>query len=336
MKRGFISDNCAGVHPDILKALLACNEGHAPSYGADDFCQMADSAFAALFERNVPVSYVFNGTGANVLSLSSIVHPYESILCADCAHINADETGAPERVLSCKLQGIPSKDGKLQSHDTTPYLMVKGNPHHAQPRAVSITNVTEWGAVYTPDEVKALADYAHEHGLLLHMDGARLANAVVACDCTMADMTWKAGLDVLSFGGVKNGGMFGEAVLFFNESLAASAPYLRKNITQLQSKMRFIGVQYVGLLSNGLWKHNARHANEMASKLAQMLMQHAIVQFVHPVQANMLFVKLPSALADMVCAAGFGSKMGDIIRMVTAWDTQDEEIHSLNALLRDQ
>lgn len=336
MKRGFISDNCAGVHPDILKVLSACNEGHAPSYGGDDWCRAASEAFALLFERNVPVSFVFNGTGANVLSLASIMRPYESILCAGCAHINADETGAPERVLSCKLQGIPSEDGKLQPYQIVPYLHAMGNPHHTQPRVISITNVTEWGTVYTPDEVNALAEYAHSHGLILHMDGARIANAVAACGCTMADMTWKAGLDVLSFGGVKNGIMFGEAVLFFNESLAISASYLRKNITQLQSKMRYIGAQYVGLLSGELWRQNAQHANNMAEKLAHMLKKFSEVVFVHPVKANMLFIKVPDATRDIICENGFGSQMGDTIRLVTAWDTQEDDIYSLEALLRSK
>lgn len=333
MKRGFVSDNCAGVHPDVFMALQASNEGHAPSYGADEWCANADIAFAKLFETDVPVSYVFNGTGANVLSLASIVRPFEAILCADCAHINADETGAPERALGAKLLGIPSGNGKLVPMDIMPYLDVKGNPHHSQPRVISITNVTEWGAVYTPDEVKALATLAHANDMLLHMDGARIANAVVACGCSMADMTWKAGLDILSFGGVKNGTMFGEAVLFFNKSLALNAPFLRKNITQLQSKMRFIGAQYVGLLSNRLWEQNARHANAMAGTLMRALEKYAFIEFVHPVQANMLFVRMPSAQADIVCKNGFGSQMGDVIRMVTAWDTQEEDILTLDALL---
>lgn len=334
MNRGFVSDNCAGIHPDVLDALAACNAGHAPSYGADQWCDQATGKFAELFEKKVPVCFAFNGTGANILSLSSIVKPYHSILCAESAHINADETGAPERVLGAKLLDIPSPSGKLAPSDLKPFIAAQGNPHHSQPRVISITNVTEWGTVYTPEEVRALASFAHANGMLLHMDGARIANAVIACGCSMAEMTWKAGLDVLSFGGVKNGTMFGEAVLFFNESLAADALYLRKNITQLQSKMRYIGAQYIALLSNGLWSRNATHANAMALKLEAMLKGFDSIEWMQPVQANMLFVKMPEMMSSIVCAEGFGSKMGDVVRMVTAWDTREEEINALESLLR--
>lgn len=334
MKRGFISDNCAGAHPKILEAIAACNDGHAPSYGGDAYCDGAKAAFAKLFGRDVPVSFVFNGTGANVLSLACMLRPYESVLCADCAHINADETGAPERVLGSKLQAIQSKNGKLTIRELEPLLSAQGNPHHAQPRVLSLTNVTEWGAVYTPAEVRALCDFAHANGLLVHMDGARIANAVAATGCTMADMTINAGLDVLSFGGVKNGLLFGEAVVFFNEPLYAVAPFMRKNITQLQSKMRFIGAQYEPLLQGDLWLANAAHANKMAERLAAALHTVQAVEFAHPVEANMLFVRMPKALSDAVCAAGFGSAMGEVIRMVTAWDTEDADIKALLSLIQ--
>lgn len=334
MDRGFVSDNCAAVHPKIMEALSAANGlGHAPSYGDDAVSARAAQAFADVFERRVPVSFVFNGTGANVLSLAACLQPFESVVCADSAHINCDETGAPERVLGSKLQALPSVDGKITPDQVVPLLLAQGNPHHSQPRVISITNVTEWGTVYTPAEVKRLGDFAHANDMLLHVDGARIANAVEACGCTMADLTWCAGVDVLSFGGCKNGLMFGEAVLFFDAKLARWAPFLRKNVTQLHSKMRYIGAQYEALLTDDLWRRNAAHANAMARKVEAVLRARDGVTLLHPVEANMLFARMPHAMAQRVCAAGFGSDMGGVIRLVTAWDTQSAEIEALEALL---
>lgn len=334
MQRGFVSDNCAGAHPDILQAIARCNAGHAPSYGEDIYTKNAKDAFARLFGRDFPVLFAFNGTGANVLSLACALRPHESVICADCAHIYADETGAPERVLGSKLQAVPSADGKITPADIMPLLSVKGNPHHSQPRVVSLTNVTEWGAVYTPAEVRALCEFAHANGLLVHMDGARIANAAVACGVDIADMTTRAGLDVLSFGGVKNGLLFGEAVVFFNESLADVAPYTRKNITQLQSKMRYVGAQYEALLANDLWRKNASHANEMAGRLQAALLTVSGVTIPHAASANMLYVTMPDAMREAVHDAGYGIAMGDMVRMVTAWDTQPEDIDALMGLLK--
>jgi len=271
MKRGFVSDTCAGAHPNILKAVADCNEGHAPSYGDDEYCARAVKRFGALMEREVPVTFVFNGTGANIVSLACSLRPFESVVCADCAHIHTDETGAPERVLGSKLQGIHTPDGKLTARQIQPLLAAKGNPHHSQPRVLSLTNVTEWGAVYMPEEIRALADFAHSHGMIVHMDGARIANAVAAAGCTMAEMTWKAGLDILSFGGVKNGTIFGEAVVFFAEALAEKAAYIRKNVTQLQSKLRYVGAQFEALLTDDVWAENAAHANGLARRLEEAL-----------------------------------------------------------------
>lgn len=335
MKRGFVSDNCAPVHPAVMEALAAANgRGHMPSYGADAACAEAVDAFARLFEKRFPVEFVFNGTGANVLSLACCLHPYESVICADCAHINMDETGAPERILGSKLQALPSADGKLTPAQIVPLLLAQGNPHHSQPRVISITNVTEWGAVYTPDEVRLLADFAHANGLLLHMDGARIANAVVACGCTMAEMTWQAGLDILSFGGCKDGLMFGEAVVFFDATFARNAQFIRKNITQLDSKMRYIGAQYAALLQNDLWQKNAEHANAMASRLQSVLDTYSTIEVIHPAEANMIFATMPQRISGPLCAEGFGSDMNGIVRLVTSWDTQDEEIEALEKLLQ--
>lgn len=334
MKRGFVSDNCAAVHPAIFQALMACNEeGHLPSYGNDAYSARAQRAFASAFERSAPVSFVFNGTGANVLSLACCLQPFESVICADCAHINADETGAPERILGSKLQALPSADGKLTPDQIVPLLLAQRNPHHSQPRVISITNVTEWGAVYTPQEIRRLADFAHANDLLLHMDGARIANAAVACGCSLAEITWQAGVDVLSFGGCKNGLMFGEAVVFFDKSLARNVQYIRKNITQLHSKMRYIGAQYEALLTDDLWLKNAEHANAMADLLHATLAGSPQVEILHPAHANMIFARMPAKLAARICMEGFGSDMGGIVRFVTAWDTQEEEIHALASLI---
>lgn len=336
MNRGFVSDNCAGVHPEIMAALAAYNQkGHMPSYGADDATMAAEKAFAQVLERGYPCTFVYNGTGANVLSLACALRPFESVVCADCAHISMDETGAPERVLGSKLQLLPSVDGKITPDQVVPLLLALGNQHHSQPKVISITNVTEWGAVYTPAEVRRLADFAHANEMLLHMDGARIANAVVACGCSMAEMTWKSGVDILSFGGCKNGLMFGEAVLFFNKSLSRIAPYVRKNITQLHSKMRYIGAQYEALLTNGLWEKNARHANEMAKKLQTVLEAVKGVEIIHPAHANLMFVKMPRAMNAAVCSAGLASELNGLIRFVCSWDTQEEEIDALGTMLQN-
>lgn len=335
MKRGFISDNCAPVHPEIMASLAACNDGHMPSYGGDTLTAQATKAFAKAFERSFPVEFVFNGTGANVLSLACVLRPYESVVCADCAHINCDETGAPERVLGSKLQALPSADGKITPDQIVPLLLAQGNPHHSQPRVVSITNVTEWGAVYTPAEIRRLAEFAHANEMLLHMDGARIANAVVACGCSLAEMTWQAGVDLLSFGGCKNGLMFGEAVVFFDKQFARPAPYQRKNITQLHSKGRYIGAQYAALLSGDLWWRTAEHANRMAASLQSALEAIPQVKIIHPAHANMLFAELPAKMAQAVEQGGFGSSLNGLMRLVTAWDTEQAEIDALVALLAE-
>lgn len=335
MNKGFVSDNCAPVHPRIIEALARVNaSGHMASYGDDEATAAAIRAFDAHLGKHFPVSFVFNGTGANVLSLACCIKPYESIVCAECAHIYADETGAPERVLGVKLQPLPSADGKITPDQIVPLLLTQGNPHHVQPRVISITNVTEWGAVYTPQEIRRLADFAHANEMLLHMDGARIANAVAACGCTMAEMTWQAGVDILSYGGCKNGLMFGEAVIFFNKKLSDGAQYLRKNVTQLHSKMRYIGAQYEALLSDLLWMDNATHANAMAKKLETMLRGHAQVEILHPAHANMLFVTMPYKTAQIAALQGFGSPLGGLFRLVTAWDTEQAEIDALDALLQ--
>lgn len=334
MKRGFVSDNCAAVHPAVMEAIAACNaRGHMPSYGDDELTAKAQRAINTLFERSVATTFVYNGTGANVLSLACCLKPYESVVCADCAHINVDETGAPERILGAKLQTLPSADGKITPDQVVPLLLAQGNQHHCQPRVLSITNVTEYGAVYTPQEIRLLADFAHANEMLLHMDGARIANAVVACNCTMAEMTWKAGVDILSFGGCKNGLMFGEAVIFFDKSYARVTPFMRKNITQLHSKMRYIGAQYDALLSGSLWSENAKHANEMAKALQARIEKLPGIQVTHPAHANMMFVQMPARLASALAMEGFAASLSGLTRLVCSWDTQMEDIDAIESFI---
>ena len=238
--RGFASDNNAGVHSDILKAMLSANVGHTIAYGDDQYTHAAVDMFKEHFGRDIAVYFVYNGTAANVLSLTSSTHSFNSIICAETAHINVDECAAPEKFSGCKLLSIPTRNGKITPGDIKKHLHGFGFEHHAQPKAISITQPTELGTLYTPEEIKGVTDLAKEYGLIVHMDGARIANAAAALDLDLKAITRDVGVDLLSFGGTKNGMMFGEAVLFFNEKLADNFKYIRKQGMQLNSKMRFI------------------------------------------------------------------------------------------------
>ncbi|MFI5086170.1 MAG: threonine aldolase family protein, partial [Actinomycetales bacterium] len=265
--RGFASDNYSGVHPEILAALAAANDGHQVSYGEDAYTEHLQTLMEQHFGAGVEVFPVFNGTGANVLSLQSVLPRWGAVVCARTAHINMDENGAPERVGGMKLLAVDTPDGKL-----TPELIAReawgwGDEHRAQPLAVSITQTTELGTCYTPAEIRAIADFAHGNGMSVHMDGARLANAAAHLDLPLRDFTRDAGVDVLSFGGTKNGMLYGEAVVVLNPEASTGLKYLRKMNMQLASKMRFISAQFIALLSDDLWLRSARHSNAMAARL---------------------------------------------------------------------
>src|ERR1700758_5673349 len=265
--RGFASDNNAGVHPEILEAIARANQGHVVAYGDDPYTRSAIVKFEEHFSDGIAVFFTFNGTGANVLGLQSLNRPYHAVLCSDYAHIYTDECGAPEKHTGCKLIPLPHQEGKISVEQVRHAYHGIGDQHHVQARVISITQATEMGTVYQPQEIRVLAEFAHEHGMFLHMDGARIANAAAGLGQTLRQATPDLGVDVLSFGGTKNGIMGGEAVVFFNPALGADFLYLRKQGMQLDSKMRFIAAQFEARLTNDLWRKSAEHANRMAKVL---------------------------------------------------------------------
>jgi len=296
--RSFASDNNSGVHPLVLRAIQDANHGHAVGYGDDPWTRQAEQAFAGVFGPEARVFFVFLGTAANVLSLNALARSYHSVICARSAHINVDECGAPERHLGCKLHAVPTPDGKLRPADVLPVLHDLGNEHHNQPRVISITQSTEFGTIYRPEEIKALAELAHSRGLYLHMDGARIANASAALGQTLAGATRDLGVDVLSFGGTKNGMMYGEAVVFLRPGLADDFRFLRKQGMQLASKMRYISAQFSALLADGLWRENASAANAMARLLASKAATIPGVEITRTVETNAVFARIPAAAVE--------------------------------------
>jgi threonine aldolase len=302
--RGFASDNYSGVHPDVLAAIAAANEGHQISYGEDVYTARLQEVFAGHFGPGVEAFPVFNGTGANVVSLQSMLPRWGAVVAASTAHINVDEGGAPERVAGIKILSIPTDDGKL-----TPELIDReawgwGDEHRAQPLVVSITQSTELGTLYTPDEIRAIADHAHGLGMRVHLDGARISNAAAALDLPFRAFTRDVGVDLVSFGGTKNGAMLGEAIVVLDPEATEGLIYLRKLNMQLSSKMRFVSAQLVALLEGDLWHRNASHANAMAQRLRGEveagLADGSIrgVAFTQPTQANGVFATLPDGVAD--------------------------------------
>src|SRR5689334_5069991 len=325
--RSFASDNNAGVHPEVLKSLAAVNEGHVVGYGDDPYTASAESLFRRHFGEDIAVFFVFNGTAANCLSLKALAKTYEAVICAEAAHIYVDECGAPEKLTGCKLIPIPTRDGKLAVDAVRKAYHGIGDQHHVQPRVVSITQATEVGTVYKPSEIKALAKFAHERKMFLHMDGARIANAAVSLGQTLRQATRDLGVDVLSFGGTKNGIMGGEAVVFFNRGLSTDFLYLRKQGMQLASKMRFIAVQFEALLSNSLWQRSAEHANRMARLLESELRLIPHVKVVWKVQANGVFVKIPRHAVQKIMDRYFFYMWIEeecIVRWMCSFDTTEE------------
>jgi len=292
----FASDNYAGMHPAVLAAIAEANVGHAPSYGADPVTAEAERLFRRHFGDTAEIVPVFNGTGANVVGLQSMLRPFESVLAPSDAHINVDECGAPERFLGSKVVGIDTPDGKLTPELLGPAVTGVGDQHRVQPRVVSVSQSTELGTCYSLDELRALSRWVHEHGMLLHLDGARLANAAASLDCGLGDLGAGAGVDVLSFGATKNGAMGAEVVVIFDADTAADLPYLRKQSMQLASKMRFVSAQLVALLADDLWHRNANHANAMAARLGDGAGKLPGVTIVHPVQSNAVFATLPAGV----------------------------------------
>ena len=336
MKRTFASDNYAGVHPDVMQALIDANHGHQGSYGSDEHTAKAIDKFKALFGDDVEVFFAYNGTGANVLGLSALTRSYNSIICSDLAHINVDESTAPEKFLGCKLLTIKTKDGKIYPAEIEEKVQRLDDQHHPQVKVISRSQSTEEGTVYTRKEVEAISAVAKKYNLYLHMDGSRISNACVSLGESFRSFTRDAGVDVLSFGGTKNGMMFGEAIIFFNAAQALDFKYIRKQGMQLHSKMRFIGSQFNALLSNDLWKRNAEHSNKMARKLAEELKKHPRIEITQSVDANGVFAIFPPDIIPHLQEEHFFYMWTDKIfeaRLMCAFDTSEDEIKNFGKRL---
>ena len=290
--KSFASDNYSGIHPEVFEAIQRANSQHQISYGDDHFTEEANRIFEKTFGK-VTVLYTFNGTGANVTCLKCCTLPFQAVVCSEYAHILADECGAPTQSIGCSLLPLKTADGKLTPEMIKPLLNRLGNVHNTQPRVISISQSTELGTVYTLDELKTLCDFAHAHGMYVHLDGARISNAVAALSVSLKEATVDCGVDIMSFGGTKNGLMVGEAVLIFNDELKANAPYFHKQTAQLFSKNRFISTQFTALLTNDLWLRMATHANKMAHLLASKVSNLAGVQVTRSVDANAVFAIIP-------------------------------------------
>jgi threonine aldolase len=331
--RGFASDNNSGAHPDVLAAIAVANEGHVAAYGDDDYTAANRELFRRHFGDAAEPFLVFNGSGANVTAIDALTEPHEAVICTDVAHMHVDECGAPERVAGTKLLTVPAAEGKLGPADLRRWESRRGDEHQAQPRVVSITQATELGTVYSLEETRAIAETAHELGMYLHVDGARLANAAASLDVSLAALTTDADADAVSFGGTKNGLLIGDAVVFLRPGLAESFRFTRKQLGQLASKMRFIAAQFNALLEGELWRSNASHANAMAKRLGEAIAAIEGAEIAHPVQANGVFVTLPAAaiegLRDAV-PAPFPFYVWDeeagTIRLMCSWDTTEEDV----------
>jgi threonine aldolase len=335
--RSFASDNNAGVHPKILGAIERVNRGHVIAYGDDVYTEAAVRKFRAQLGKDVEVFFVFGGTGANVLGLKAVTKPYHAVVCAETAHINVDECGAPEKFTGCKLLSVATKDGKIRIEQIKPFLHGVGFEHHVQPRVISISQSTEMGTVYTPAEIKTIADFAHKHDMLLHVDGARIANAAVSLKTTLREITTDAGVDILSFGGAKNGMMYGEAVVFFDTKLASDFKYIRKQGTHLASKMRFISAQFAALLSHNLWRRNAAHANRMAQVLAGELAKIPQITITQKVEANGVFAILPKEYIGPLQKRYFfyvWNAETSEVRFMTSFDTTKADIKECVSLVK--
>jgi threonine aldolase len=334
-KRGFASDNNAGVHPRVMAALLEANQGHARAYGDDAVTARAVAAIRRQFGEAAEVFFVYGGTGANVTALQALTRPFNAVVCAATSHIHMDECGAPEKFTGCKLLTLPTPDGKLRPEQIEPLLHRIGDPHAAQPRVVSISQPTELGTIYTRAEFARLAEFAHARGLFLHVDGARLANAAAHLNVSLREVV--EGADAVSFGGTKNGIMYGEAVVFLNPTLAEGYEFIRKQGMQLASKMRFIAAQFEALMDEDLWLMNAAHANRMAQRLACALGSVPAARLTQQVESNAVFAVLPREVVEEVRREYFfylWDESRDEVRLMCSFDTTEEDIDGLIATLK--
>ena len=328
-RRGFASDNASTVHPEILEAIAAANQGHAFGYGHDPLTERLAAHFTRVFGEHAAAFPVWSGTAANVLCLRAACRPWQSVICAQTAHLNVDECGAPEAIAGVKLLSVPTRDGKLTPELVEPLIARIGDEHAVQPRVITISQCTELGTVYSVPETAALAELAHSRDLLLHVDGARLANAAAALDVGLAALTTEVGVDLLSFGGTKNGLLGAEAVVFLSPGLADGFLYLRKQSLQLASKMRFLSAQLDALLAGDLWLRNARHSNAMAARLAEALGEVAGVTITRPAQTNAVFATLDRAAIDKLQGEFdfyIWDEQRDEVRWMCSWDTTEEDV----------
>lgn len=329
LPRGFASDNAAPIHPDVLGAIARVNVGHASGYGHDEYTQGVEALLSDQFGEHARAFFVFTGTGANVLSLRASCRRFEAVICAATAHINVDECGAPEAIAGVKLLTAETEHGKLNLALVDDLIARLGDEHAVQPRVVSVSQCTELGTVYTAPELSTLADFAHARGLLVHMDGARLANAAASLGVSLRALTADVGVDVLSFGGTKNGLLGGEAVVVLAPELAAGFPYLRKQSLQLASKMRFLAAQFEALLADELWRRCAGQANAMALRLADGVRDLPGLMITHPVETNAVFATLPrqasAALAERFDFYVWDEGRGEV-RWMCSWDTTEDDV----------
>lgn len=336
--RSFASDNNAGVHPEVLAAISAANQGHTIGYGDDSYTASAVERFREHFGSDVEVFFVFNGTAANVLSLQAMTRPYHAVLCTEVAHIHTDECGAPEAFTGCKLVTLPASEGKLTIEVVRSAYHGIGDEHHVQPKVIAVTQATETGTIYQPSEIKILADFARSNGMFVHLDGARLANAAVALNQNLRQATRDLGIDILSFGGTKNGLMGGEAIVFFNRTLAENFKFIRKQGMQLASKMRFIAVQFETLLTDNLWLKSASHANRMAKLLESEVRKIPALQIAYPVEANGVFVKVPHEAIARIKERYFfyvWNEETSIVRWMCSFDTTEDDVGQFAAFVRE-
>ena len=338
-RRGFASDNNSGVHPAVLDAMNRVNEGHVVAYGDDPYTAAAAEKIRKELGAGAGVYFVFTGTAANVLGLKASTENWNSVICADTAHIHCDECGAPEFFTGCKLLTVSPPDGKLTVDLIKKHMHGFDFEHHAQPKVVSVTQATEMGTVYTPDELREICDYAHSLGLLVHMDGARICNAAVSLGVPLAEITGGAGIDVLSFGGTKNGLMYGEAIVFFNRELERNFKYVRKQGMQLASKMRYIAAQFDAMLTDGLWHKNAGNANSMARLLADEVSGIPGIEITQKVQINGVFAIVPPEIVPGLQKEFFfyvWDEETSEVRWMTSWDTTEEDVRGFVELLRNK
>lgn len=335
--RSFGSDNNSGIHPAVLEAITAANVDHAVAYGDDPQTARALKLFENQFGSGIETHFVFSGTGANIVGLATALKSFQAVICVKTAHINVDECGAPEHFTGGKLITIDSPDGKLRPDDIEQQMHVVGTEHHAQPKVISISQTNELGQVYSVAELKALSVCARKHGMYLHVDGARLANAAAALNSTLRALTRDVGVDILSFGGTKNGMLAGEAVVIFNKELFGAAQYFRKQASQLPSKLRFIAAQFEALLSNELWRKNAAHANQMAGLLAESVQGISGVKMTRPAQANAVFATLDRRCIEALQEKYFfyvWDEATNEVRWMTSFDTTEEDVQGFAAALK--